>query len=117
MAKIFLIISLVIIMAGCSAQRVARKGVMPEKKELEVWQVMQHAGEGKKRFTFEDSWYVYCMDLSYVPAGVPRQKTVESMGGQCPIEKASYMVYDKETRMVVQDTVLSQGNCKSCHRR
>jgi hypothetical protein len=117
MVRIFLIISLVIMMAGCSAQRVVKKGVMPEKKELEVWQVMRHAGEGKKRFTFEDSWYVYCMDLSYVSAGTPRQKTGESMGGQCPVEKAKYMVYDKETQMVVQDTVLSQSDCRSCHRR
>ncbi|MBI5467957.1 MAG: hypothetical protein HY891_02400 [Deltaproteobacteria bacterium] len=116
MKKTFLLIALVVL-AGCPARMAAKKGVLPEKKELEVWQVLSQAGEGKTRFNIEDTWYIYCMNISYVPVDRPRQMTNESMGGQCPVEKAEYMVYDKETKAVVRDTVLSQENCAGCHRR
>ncbi|MBI5587633.1 MAG: hypothetical protein HY889_04615 [Deltaproteobacteria bacterium] len=116
MKRIFLVITTAIL-AGCSAQNAVKRGELPEKKELEVWQVMRHAGEGKKRFNIEDTWYIYCMDLTYVSGDRPRQMTNESMGGQCPIEKAAYLVYDKETKTVVRDAVLSQERCADCHRR
>ena len=116
MKRVFLVMALVIL-AGCSARNALKRSDLPEKKELEVWQVMRHAGEGKRRFNIEDTWYIYCMDLSYISVDKPGQTANESMGGQCPIEKAAYMVYDKETKTVVRDTVLPQERCADCHRR
>lgn len=116
MKKTFLLIALVVL-AGCSARMTAKKGALPEKKELEVWQVLSQAGEVKARFNIEDTWYIYCMNISYLPADKPVRMTGESMGARCPVEKAGYMVYDKETKTVVRDTVLSEKNCADCHRR
>lgn len=116
MKKTFLLIALVVL-AGCSARMAAKKDALPEKKELEVWQVLRKAGEAKTRFSIEDTWYIYCMNISYLPADKPARMTDESMGARCPVQKAEYVVYDKETKTVVRDTVLSEKNCAACHRR
>jgi hypothetical protein len=115
MKKTFLLIALVVL-AGCSARMAAKKDVLPEKNELEAWQVLSRAGEAKTRFSIEDSWYIYCMNISYLPADKPAETTGESVGARCPVEKAEYMVYDKGTKTVVRDTVLSGKSCAQCHR-
>jgi len=107
----------VAILAGCSAQTVVRKSPLPEKKELAAWQVLRRAEPGQTRFNIEDTWYIYCVNISYISSDAPRQVTSESMGGQCPVEKAEYLVYDKEMKSVVRDTVLTQESCADCHRR
>lgn len=116
MKKTFLLIALVVL-AGCSARMAAKKGVLPEKNELEAWQVLSRAGDAKTRFSIEDTWYIYSMNISYLPADKPVETNDESTGVRCPVEKAGYMVYDKETKTVVRDTVLSEKNCAHCHRR
>lgn len=115
MKKTVLLIALVAL-AGCSTPAVVKKKALPDKREFQVWQVARQAWGGNPRFTVEDAWYIYCMNISYIPADRLRQTTGEPMGGQCPVEKAEYMVYDKETKTVVMDTVLSQENCSDCHR-
>lgn len=120
MKKTLILIALAAVaFTGCSAGMTARKASLPEKKELEVWQVLRKAGadKAKARFNIEDTWYIYCMNISYVSSERPRQTNGESMGGQCPVEKAEYLVYDKEMKTVVRDTVLSQESCADCHRR
>lgn len=115
MKKTVILIALVAL-AGCSAPTVVKKRTLPDKRESQVWQVARQAWGGNPRFSVEDAWYIYSMNISYVPSDGLSQVTNESMGERCPVGKAEYMVYDKETKTVVRDTVLSQDNCSGCHR-
>lgn len=118
MKKTLILLALVAVaFAGCSAGMTTRKASLPEKKELAVWQVLRKADTGKAQFNIEDTWYIYCMNISYARSNGAGNTVNKSADPQCPVEKAEYLVYDKEMKTVVRDTVLSQESCADCHRR
>ena len=87
------------------------------KKELEIWQVLQHKETGKMDIHHEDRWYVYDVRLE----GVKRTRftnVVTSMdASMCPIGKAEYTVTDKKTSEVLRKETLFQTPCGPCHKR
>lgn len=102
-----------VMVAACAAQKATEE---PEvKKELALWQVLRYKQPGEKTLLHEDKWYRYTVEFDYVIKG-PFIAT-NMIGGNCPIDKAKYSVYDKETKETVRDVTYQQVPCDPCHRR
>ncbi len=85
------------------------------KEEKPLWWVMQQKDPYARDLSYEDKWYRYEADFSYITPGVDIYMT--PLFAQCPIESARYKVTDKSTGEVVRNETLSQMPCKNCHRR
>lgn len=103
---------LALLITSCAAQTIVEK---PVKKELALWQVLQHMEKGRDALSYEDEWFRYSVEFERVVKG--RFDNVNFIYGQCPIDKAVYFVYDRETSRLVRQETIPQNPCEPCHRR
>ncbi|MDO8426064.1 MAG: hypothetical protein Q7T24_00950 [Deltaproteobacteria bacterium] len=109
--RVFLVI-LSLVITACAAQTVVEE---PVKKELALWQVLQRMEKGQDAISCEDQWFRYSVELERVVKG--RFDNVNAVYGQCPIDKAEFLVYDKETSRLISQEAVPQVPCDPCHRR
>lgn len=116
----WLLVALPLLMTACSGPYLSDDDDMDSalsKKELELWQVLQHKKTGMMNVHHEDRWYRYDVRLESVKRTQFDNIVTSVELSLCPIGKAEYTVTDKKTAEVLRKETLFQTPCAQCHKR
>lgn len=115
-----LLLALALLMTACSGPYLFDDDETDSaiaKKELELWQVLQHKEAGKMDVHHEDKWYKYDVRLEGVKRTQFTNVVTSFETSMCPIGQAEYTVTNKRTSEVLRKETLFQTPCAPCHKR